>query len=193
MRGNYSNLFICFLLIIILIFGSVIGCNKNDDFRFDEREIVEKYRSYDMNFIKKFNFAMTEILKITDERMNKLEICKSIDELFHKFDIEKHSYKIAESIILEKYRNSSIILDDDSTFRNYDVEQLYITVFNECYVLDLIERYGKITTSPANWKANHKYLQENYDELITFDNMDEFQKFAMDNYIEVYSNKDKEK
>lgn len=172
---------------IIFIGISLIHYNKKTDKQITDKIIIQSNlyegikNSDDINSFKK------DTIDLINEENDRKNICIKIDNLATKYKDLILSHELKEYIVLEKYRNDTIIFDEESDKSNLEnIDSMYYVIFEECYIVWLIEESSDIQTSTKNWRVNLNYLQNNYDTLIENINTNLF-KFYIDNYIEVYS------
>jgi len=174
----------------------------------EEENGIRSVKEDDIEAIMKEDLGVDpDVIKtIINTQMTRVELSESLESIEIRKDYVP-GFDLAEYIILEKYRNNSI--DERCTFsietnKQHDMPALHILMFEECYIVDLIERHSGDATDLDNWKFNYKYLKNHYDEIYTYDGMLEYgeilnfeeigqlRKWYMDSYIEVYTHIDEE-
>lgn len=172
--------------IFIMIF-MISGCSQ----KLDDSQIKEKYKSYDEEFLKEYADIKDKIIEITEKKSDKKDIIEEINKLWKENREDKVSYAFGEKIILEKYRNKTVnpgkLVDKDAGIELEEDDVYYVPMFNSGYIVDLIERHSEKEGNLTDWTGNVKYLEENYDELVKFDEMNEDDIVQMNLYISTYS------
>lgn len=144
--------------------------------------------SFDPKY-KNFGFSRKEVSNIVDVNIDLSETYLLVNQLLNTHGIIE-DYSLIQDLIMDKCINKTLKFEISS--EDIRIDSTYWVIFEECYVVDLIQRHSKHPTSIADYSYNTAYLSQNYDDLLIFDKINpsnSFEKklYFINNYIASYS------
>lgn len=130
-----------------------------------------------------------EVNKIESTDMNLSQASYIIESTLSKYN-ESSNYELTEEVIAEKYRKGTLLSEIEEN--DIIISSMHWTIFEECYVANLVTRYTGVKYTTKDYNKLAKFLRDNLNQLLDYEkinseNLNDKRMFFIQNYITTYT------